>query len=117
MINQTPIPDSRLWNIAATEAHIAISELGPPSGRRVGFAIYEVLESGQIVEKFFVDASADPERTLPYHLFFGSGYVVTAASGVVQVYSIDEDSSLTLVLSQLGFGNCFKKTSKVATLF
>ena len=96
MVNQTEIPGDRLWNIAATEDHVAISFLGPPFDSRDGFALYEVLDSGQVAERSFVDLSADRERLLPYHLFFRPGSILTSASGMVQAYSIEDDQSLTL---------------------
>jgi hypothetical protein len=113
LMNENRVADSYFFSIGDGEAHVFISELGGDSGEREGFGVYEVLDSGQVAENFFV------EDLKPYHFFYHSGSLITTGeiwrrgeeTGVIRIYQPDADWSLSLVRE------IFTERGRAATLF
>lgn len=114
LINETRVADSYFFSICSGEAHIFISELGGDFGKREGLGVYEVLDSGQVAEKSFV------EDLKPYHFFYHSGSLITTSeiwrrreesTGVIRIYQPDADWFLSLVRE------IFTEQGRAATLF
>jgi thiol-disulfide isomerase/thioredoxin len=99
LMNENRVADSYFFSIGSGEAHVFISELGGDSGKREGFGVYEVLDSGRVAEKSFF------EDLEPYHFFYHSGSLITISeiwrrgeeTGVIRIYQPDADWSLSLV--------------------
>jgi thiol-disulfide isomerase/thioredoxin len=112
LMNENRVADSYFFSIGSGGAHLFISELGEDSGKRVGLGVYEVLDSGQIAEKSFV------EDLKPYHFFYHSGSLITVSeiwrrgeTGVIRIYQPGTDWSLSLVRE------IFTERGRAATMF
>ncbi len=114
VVNENRVADSYFFSISSGGAHLFISELGGDFGKRGGFGVYDVLDSGQVAENFFV------EDLEPYHFFYHAGSLITTSeiwrrgeesTGIVRIYQPDADWSLTLV------EEIFTERGRAATIF
>ncbi len=114
LMNENRVADSYFFSISSGGTHLFISELGGDFGKRGGFGVYEVLDSGQVAEKSFV------EDLEPYHFFYHSGSLVTTSeiwrrgeesTGIIRIYQPGADWSLSLVRE------IFTERGRAATMF
>lgn len=114
LMNENRFADSYFFSIGSGGAHLFISELGGDFGKRGGFGVHEVLDSGQVAEESFV------EDLEPYHFFYNSGSLIITSeiwrrgeesTGVIRIYQPDADWSLGLVRE------IFTERGRAATIF
>jgi hypothetical protein len=114
LVNENRVADSYFFSIGSGGAHLFISELGGDFGKRGGFGVYEVLDSGQVIENSFV------EDLEPYHFFYHSGSLITTgeiwrrgeeSTGVIRIYQPHADWSLSLMRE------IFTERGRAATIF